>query len=200
MVMSVDQGSLPETVPPGLVSEWRPGHVTTVVWTILGTATAVVGLFVYGSIALGRPLATNSWSISVNLFELALEIALIFGLGAIHEAVHGVVIIASGAKPQFGVLKLEGMPAGFYATAPGHRFGRRTYLLICFAPLVVLSPLGIPLCMLPFGVYLVVPFAVHLGGCIGDLTIALHVLRGPRDVVVEDLRDGMRIWRSAPQP
>ena len=196
MTMSVDRGSSPDTLPPGMVSEWRPGRATTLVWTILGTAIAMFGFFVYGSIALGKPLPTNSWSISINFIELALEIALIFGLGAIHEGVHGVVMIACGAKPEFGILRLEGMPAGFYATAPGHRFGRGAYLLICFAPLVVLAPLGIPLCLLPFGAYLVVPLAVHLGGCIGDMTIALHVLRGPRDVVVEDMRDGMRLWRA----
>jgi hypothetical protein len=195
MVMSANQGWLPGTVPPGVVSEWRPGRATTLVWMILGSTMAMVGFFVYGSIALGRPLPTNSWSISVNLIELALEIALIFGLGAIHEAVHGVVMIACGAKPQFGILKLQGILAGFYTTAPGHRFGRRAYLLICLAPVVVLAPLGIPFCLLPFGAYLVVPFAVHLGGCIGDLTIVLHVLRSPREVIVEDLRDGLRLWR-----
>lgn len=196
MAMSAAQGLLPGTVPPGLVSEWHPGRATTVVWTILGSVMGVVGFLVYGSIALGRPLPTNSWSITVNLIELALEIALIFGLGAIHEAVHGVVMIAFGAKPQFGILKLEGIFAGFYATAPGHRFGRRAYLLICLAPLAVLAPFGIPLCRLPFGAYLVVPFAAHLGGCIGDLTIALRVLRSPREVVVEDMCDGMRVWRA----
>jgi hypothetical protein len=50
--------------------------------------------------------------------------------------------------------------------------------------------------MLPIGGYLVLPFAMHLAGCIGDVTIAWHVLRGPSDVLCEDLRDGLRLWKA----
>lgn len=193
MTVQAEAGALPD----GVISEWRPTRWTFLIWTIAGTAMAMVGFAVYGSIAPGAQMPTGSWSITVSLIDLILGLALIFGLAAVHEAVHGVVMIAFGARPQFGVLKMGRIPAGFYTTAPGHRFGRRAYLLICFAPLVVLAPLGIPACMLPFGAYLILPFAVHLGGCIGDLTIALHVLRDPRDVMVEDLRDGMRFWKPA---
>jgi hypothetical protein len=45
--------------------------------------------------------------------------------------------------------------------------------------------------------YLVVPFALHLAGCIGDIAISRHVLQGPPTVVCEDLRDGVRFWKPA---
>jgi hypothetical protein len=126
---------------------------------------------------------------------MALALVLITGFGIVHEAVHGIAMYAFGSKPQYGILKIAGMPAGFYATAPGHRYSRRQYLVVGLAPLAILAPLGLPACLLPFGAYLAVPLAVHLAGCIGDLTIVWHVLRAPSDVLVEDLRDGMRIWK-----
>ena len=86
---------------------------------------------------------------------------------------------------------------GFYATAPGHRFSRRQYLLVCLAPLAILSPLGILACWLPFGGYFVLQFAIQLAGCIGDATIAWHVLRASADAECEDMRDGTRFWKTA---
>jgi Putative zincin peptidase len=86
---------------------------------------------------------------------------------------------------------------GFYTTAPGYRFGRNAYLAIIVAPLILIAPLGAVLCWSPLGEVLWFPLATHLGGCIGDLTIARHVARAPRDVQCEDLRDGVRFWLRA---
>jgi Putative zincin peptidase len=158
---------------------------------------AAAGLVVYLGIALGGAIRTAA---TISLVQIAVVLVLTLLLAAIHEAVHGIVMLAFGAKPEFGVLRVDGVPAGFYATAPGYRFGRRAYLVVCLAPLAVLAPLGVPACRLPFGAYLVVPFAIHLAGCIGDLDIFRHVLAAPSDALVEDLRDGMRLWRAEPEP
>jgi hypothetical protein len=45
--------------------------------------------------------------------------------------------------------------------------------------------------------YAVLPFAVYLAGCIGDLTIAWHVVRAPADSACEAMRDGTRSWNTA---
>jgi hypothetical protein len=135
--------------------------------------------------------------ISVNI---ALTLALILALSAAHEGVHGLAMMAFGARPTFGILKSGRVPWGFYTTSPGRRFTRRRYLIVALAPLAVIAPLGIPLCWSPIGGDLWFPFAVHLGGCIGDLTIAWHVLSGPREIFCEDLADGVRLWRSQSGP
>jgi hypothetical protein len=177
--------------PAGLVFEWHPNQSTYAWWTLLGSLLAGFGGLAYLWIAghFQMPL-----SISVNI---VLALALILALGAVHEGVHGIVAAASGAHPQFGVLRQGRVPMGFYTTAPGYRFGRNAYLTITLAPLILIAPLGAVLCWSALGEVLWLPLGVHLGGCIGDLAIARHVARAPRDVQCEDLRDGMRLWLRA---
>jgi hypothetical protein len=175
----------------GLVLEWHPDEGTYRWWVLLGSLLAGCGGLAYLWITGHFRLPD---SISVNI---VLALALILALGAVHEGVHGVVVAASGAHPQFGVLRQGRVPVGFYTTAPGHRFGRNAYLAIILAPLILIAPLGALLCWSPLGEVLWVPLGGHLGGCIGDLTIAWHVARVARDVQCEDLRDGMRLWSRA---
>lgn len=181
-------------LPDGVISEWRPSRVTMWVWVVLSliiTAFAV-GFYLYFATH-GSSHAEGSFSLGQVLIVVVLSL----GLVGVHEAVHGILMRGYGAKPQFGVLKSSGVPMGFYATAPGHRFSRRQYLLVCLAPLAILSPLGILACWLPFGGYFVLPFAIQLAGCIGDATIAWHVLRASADAECEDMRDGTRFWKTA---
>lgn len=198
--MALVDGQLATTPPPdvasslpdGVISEWKPTKATVRAWTILSMPITAVALLGYVLVAVHGDIP-GSWSIDSN--QILLIVALTFALGCIHEGVHGVAMLVFGARPQFGVLKIGGAIGGLYTTAPGHRFGRRQYLILGLAPLVILAPLGVLACLLPFGAYLAVPFAIHLAGCIGDVAIAWHVLNGPPDVVCEDLRDGMRLWK-----
>lgn len=181
-------------LPDGVISEWHPHRGTILIWTIAQVPIGFIGIVIYLGIAVHGQFPTSG---TVYFFpQIVALFALTFGLAAVHEAVHGITMLAFGARPQFGVLKISGIPAGFYATAPGYRFTWRQYLVVGLAPLALLAPLGVPACLLPFGVYLAIPFAVHLAGCVGDLTIVWHVLRAPSNVLVEDLRDGMRIWKA----
>ena len=176
-----------------MVSEWKPSRLTLWLWLILMVPLFVIALGVYSFVAThGQTHAEGS----VSLPQIVLVVALSIGIVCVHEGVHGITMLAFGARPQFGVLMTKTGPIGLYTTAPGHRFRRNHYLVICLAPLAVLALLGVPACWLPFGGYLVIPFAVHLAGCIGDVTIAWHVFRAPPSVVCEDLRDGLRLWRA----
>jgi hypothetical protein len=173
------------------IFEWRPGRRTLVAWNVLAAPLFAAGLTVYGLIALHGEIPK---SYRIDSAEMLIVAALILGLGVVHEAIHGLAMLAFGGSPKFGVLKIGGILAGLYATDPGRRFGRTQYLIICLAPLVVITPIGLLACMLPFGAWLMVPFAGVFAGCIGDLNITWHVLRGPRDALCEDLRDGLRLW------
>ena len=181
-------------IPPGLISEWKPSPATWVGWTVLSLPMFVLALVGYVFIASRGAIAASG---SVDLAQMALVVALAFALAAVHEAVHGLVMGAFGASPEFGVLRVDGIPLGFFATAPGHRFSRRQYLLVALAPILVITPLGAAACLFPFGGYLAVPLAIVFGGCIGDLAITWHVLRVPANVECEDLRDGVRFWQAS---
>jgi hypothetical protein len=183
-----DAGGVDEKLPEGVLSEWYPGISTYSWWTLLGGLLAGVGALGYLWVASGARMPTG---FSVNL---VLAVVLLGALAAIHEGLHGLAILAIGARPQFGILRLRRAHVGFYTTAPGHRFSRRRYLIMCLAPLAVIAPVGVVLCALPVGSVLWFPFGAHLGGCIGDLTLVRQILRMPGDAVFEDLRDGLRIW------
>jgi hypothetical protein len=174
--------------PGGALGEWRPTTSTLGWWAVLGGLLGGAGGLFYLWVASAGRMPTE-WSLNIVLAAF-----LVLALVAVHEAVHAVVMRAYGASPRFGVLREGRMIWGFYTTAPGFRFSRREYLTVGLAPLAIVAPLGIALCLTPIGWALWFPFAVHLGGCIGDLTIARQVLSGPVDVVCEDLADGFRTW------
>jgi hypothetical protein len=184
----------PEPAPDGLSSEWHPTRATWILWAILMLPTLYVGVVIYTLAAFhGEMPQTVSGTLDVR--ALIMVVLLGFGLMWVHEGVHGIFILAVGGRPQFGVLRTGVWVYGFYTTDPGHRFTRRQFLAVVLAPVAILGLLGIPLCML--SPYLVVPFAVHLAGCIGDLGIARQVLQRPPTVICEDLRDGVRFWNQA---
>jgi hypothetical protein len=184
-------------LPDDAISEWKPSGVTIWAWVILSIPLLWFGVGIYlASATHGASHVEGTIKSGEILVELLIAAALTLALACIHEAVHGLPMIAFGAKPQFGILRYGGVPMGLYATSPGHRFTRRQYLIVCLAPLAILSPLGVALCWLPFGGYLVVPFAAQFAGCIGDITITWHVLRAPAGAACEDMRDGTRFWKA----
>jgi hypothetical protein len=180
-------------LPDGAISEWRASRATKWAWMILIVPIFLIALDVYATIAAH---GTGEFRGTFNAFGFAIVAALAIGLLCVHEAIHGVVMVAFGSRPTFGVLKNDGFPIGLYATSPGHRFSKSQYLIVALAPLAILGPIGILACWLPNGGYLVVPFAAHLAGCIGDLTIVWHVLRAPAGVACEDMQDGTRFWSA----
>jgi hypothetical protein len=190
--MAATMSDMP-AIPSGPISEWKPSRTTWLVWTVLAAPLAVLAALGYVLIASRGTIPASG---SANLAQLALVAALTVGLAAAHEAVHGVVMRAFGASPEFGVLRVERVPLGFFTTAPGHRFSRRQYLTAILAPFLVITLLGMPACLLPFGEYLALPLAIVFGGCIGDLAITWRVLRTPSNVECEDLRDGVRFWKA----
>jgi hypothetical protein len=171
--MAVETDTLGQApAPDGLSSEWHPTRTTWIHGEIPQSATGTVDMPVL---------------IGVVLLGL--------GIAWVHEGVHGIFMLAFGGRPQFGILRTGILVYAFYATSPGQRFTRRQFLAVALAPLAILGLLGIPLCMLT--PYLVVPFALHLAGCMGDIGISWHVLQRPPTVMCEDLRDGVRFWKQA---
>jgi hypothetical protein len=111
----------------------------------------------------------------------------------LHELIHGVFFwIYSRSRPRFG---LRGGYA--YAAAPGWFFPRRQYLVIALAPLVLLSILGMVfVAVAPIGALYATLFGMvaNAAGAVGDMWIAFKVIRERRNIVVEDLGDGVNFF------
>src|SRR5690606_317700 len=100
-------------------------------------------------------------------------LAVVLVLMILHEGVHGIAIAAFGGKPEYGAIMIGKVMPALYCTSPGTRFTRAQFIVIALAPAVVIG-LGtaVAIAALPAG-WLVVPAAMHLGGCVGDFAMTI---------------------------
>lgn len=178
---------MPEDLPEGALYQWKPSTGTLIWHNVVDLAVLPVAILPYWLVAARGDL---SLSIDSDFPGDLLPILALFALLGTHEAIHGVVMRSFGASPRFGL----NLPWAVYTTAPGHRFRRHQYLTATMAPFVVLTTLGLPACLLPFGGYLVFGFGASVVGCSIDLAISWQVLNAPRGALCEDLQDGVRFW------
>jgi hypothetical protein len=179
---------------PAIV-DWRPGRSEATLWNIVAIVLVVAGIPLFSLPSIIRSGAAGG-SFQINLVDVLLIVVLTAVLVVVHEAIHALVMRGFGARPTFGALLVGGVMPALYATARGHRFTRRQYLAVAVAPAVVISVLGFLACFGPWGGYLIVPLAIHLGGCVGDGFATWKVLREPLGTEFEDLRDGIRFYRK----
>jgi len=180
---------------PVEVVDWRPGRAEATIWNVVAIVLIGLGLplFALPSVLRHGP---GGASFRIGLTEILLVVGLTALLLVVHEGIHGLVMLAFRARPSFGVVLVGGAMPALYATSVGHRFSRPQYLTVGATPAVVISVLGFLLCFGPGAGYLIVPLAIHLGGCVGDLFACGRVLREPPDTEFEDLRDGIRFHRK----
>jgi hypothetical protein len=194
-----DQAPEPKPEPePELgfsIVDWRPDTAAAVRWNIVGIALTVAGLVLFALPMLLRSGPTGV-SVDFGLMDILVITLVTTALMGVHEGIHGLVMRMFGARPTFGAMLVGHVVPAFYATAAGHRFTRRQYLLIAAAPAVSISLVGFIACFSPWGGYLIVPLAIHFGGCVGDGFAVLRTLREPATTRCEDLRDGVRFYRK----
>jgi Putative zincin peptidase len=178
------------------VVEWRPGRSSAVTWTVLGAGVMALGLGLFAFPSILRAGSAGG-TFQIGLVDIVLVVALTVLLVIGHEAIHGLAMLCFGARPSFGTILVGGVVPAVYATAEGYRFTRSRFLAVAAAPAVVISVLGLMACLGPWAGYLIVPLAIHLGGCVGDGFAGWRVLREPPGAVCEDLRDGIRFYRPA---
>jgi hypothetical protein len=176
------------------VVEWRPTASDTVVWSVVGLVLIVLGLPLFALPSILRA-SSAGLSIRIGLGEILLVVVLTAVLLVAHEGIHGLVMLLFGAQPRFGATLVGGSMPALYATSENHRFTRGQYLIVAAGPAVVISALGFWACFGPWIGYLVLPLAIHLGGCVGDVFAFWRVLREPSGTKCEDLRDGIRFYR-----
>lgn len=179
------------------VVDWRPGTAEGLVWNVLAIPLLFVGLIGFGWAAT-RHLPTSG-SVVFRAADLLLwvlgTLALIVLLLLAHEGLHGLVMVAFGARPRFGAMMLARVVPVLYTMAPGHVFSRAQYLVVGLTPAATISILGVAACLTPAGLIFAVPLSIHLSGCIGDFAATLRLLAQPRGTTCEDLPDGLRFHR-----
>ena len=153
--------------------------------------------FVFGLIFLNIAIGLGKLPsrVQIGLTEIILLLVGTLLTLVLHELTHGVVMQMFGAKPRYGVLWKQAM---FYATTPGYAYRRNDYLLIALAPLFILSILVILGMWLMQGTLWVALLAIcgtiNASGAIGDILIAIIVLRYTSTAFVMDERDGVCVF------
>jgi hypothetical protein len=113
----------------------------------------------------------------------------------VHELIHGLAILWAGHKPRYGA-KLSKLV--FYATADNAYFWRNQYLVVALAPLVVITLAGmigmLAVNSLTMAFYLALAVIVNAASAIGDLYMTVIALRYPKDILVRDEAEGMRVF------
>jgi hypothetical protein len=143
--------------------------------------TVMVGL-------IGGPYLSE-FTVTFSDFLLGIVIALVI-VPVLHEAVHGIAAMLFGIRPSYGI-----GPGFAYTTFPDP-VGKRPYLAIGLAPLIVLSTLGIPLAAVwEAGTGAVIFFLiVNASGAIGDLWMSWRIVLQPADARFVDLADGFAVY------
>ena len=173
--------------------------IRIIVLQILSIPLFVVFGLIFLNIAIG--LGKLPSRVQIGLTEMILLLVGTLLTLILHELTHGVVMQMFGAKPRYGVLWKQAM---FYATTPGYAYRRNDYLLIALAPLFILSILVILGMWLMQGTLWVALLAIcgtiNASGAIGDILIAIIVLRYTSTAFVMDERDGVCVFLPNIEP
>jgi len=190
---------MPEPQPE--VVDWLPDTAAAVAWNVAGLVITVAGLALFALPVLIRSgSGPGSGSIEFGLVDVLLVAILSVVVLPVHEALHGLVMLGFGVRPTFGVMMVGHVMPALYTTAIGHEFTRAQYLVVAAGPMVVISVVGFLATFAPWGGLLVVPLALHLGGCVGDLAAVRRTLREAPTTTCEDMRDGVRFRRRGVSP
>lgn len=184
-----DAANLPEPI------EWHPSPAEGVAMNVAGAVLGLAGVIGFGLLwAQAQRVESMTFTFGVvELLDLLAMIGAVAALLVAHEAIHGLAMLPYGARPKFGAAMMAKVLPVFYCTAPGHIFTRGQFAVVALAPFVALNlALGAAIVSTPIGSWLVIPAAVHLSGCVGDLYLLVRALRRPAGDGIEDLPTGQR--------
>lgn len=179
--------------------EWQPGRFTLLLWAAFNIVLFGLGLGLF----LG--LWTHRWGeaeVEVSGLEMLIAMLVLLALTALllalHELIHGAVMKGFGGSPRFGATMVGKVMPALYCTGQNDRFARWQFILIALAPGVLLTAIcALVIWITPLGGWLVLPGALQLGGCVGDIAMAWKALEQPRDTLIEDQQSGLRFYRRA---
>ena len=129
-------------------------------------------------------------------------LALIISMVVIHEGLHGIFFYAYSKHVNFGIRWKTKVGPTPYATANGQFFTKRQYQIIGLAPqLFTIALISITwlLTSLPALAIVIMVAATNLGGGSADLWAVYELAKLPDNIMVEDTKDGFRVWANIPE-
>lgn len=162
------------------------------------TVVALVAFFAATWATLGFYLwRRDESSVALDGGFLAFLVVLVAVVVA-HEAVHGLTVLAFGARPRFG-LGVSGVFPYAYTTID-RTLSRTRFVAVALAPLVLLSGAGlvaIAVAAERLSPWFAFGTALNTAGAVADVWMAFVLLRYPASVLVEDRKSGFAIWRAS---
>ncbi|AFZ01765.1 DUF3267 domain-containing protein [Calothrix sp. PCC 6303] len=129
-----------------------------------------------------------------GIIGLVVLLAITFVTTIIHELVHGIAFATFGGSPRYGLKVKYFLPLA-YATSPGNIFRRNAFIIISLAPLVVIDVVCLlMIAIFPQAPWLIWVIAFNTSGAIGDIWIAVQLLRCPKSIRVEDREESIAIY------
>ncbi|BAY92730.1 hypothetical protein FDUTEX481_00698 [Tolypothrix sp. PCC 7601] len=173
----------------------------SLIWTTLGSLLLIIaaaGASWYYATIHGETLIfsveSSEGGVWRGIIPFIFLFVVTFGTIIVHELVHGIAFAAFGGSPRYG-LKIKYLLPLAYATSPGNFFRRNNFLVIGLAPLVVIDILCLLLlAIFPQAPWLIWVIAINTGGAIGDIWMAVQLIRCPQSIRVEDREEGMAIY------
>jgi Putative zincin peptidase len=133
----------------------------------------------------------GAWQGIIGLVGL---LVITFVTTIIHELVHGIAFATFGGSPRYGLKVKYFLPLA-YATSPGDIFRRNAFIVIILAPLLVIDIVSLlMLTIFPQAPWLIWVIAFNTSGAIGDIWIAVQLLRCPKSIRVEDREESIAIY------
>jgi len=114
----------------------------------------------------------------------------------LHELIHGLMFLFWGGKPFFGAK----LPFALYCGARQQLFMRNHYLSVGLAPLIVITTAALVLTLFSpvLASYTLFANLSNFSGAVGDLWVAMRLLRQPHAVLAEDTDVGYRAHEIVP--
>jgi hypothetical protein len=123
-------------------------------------------------------------------WKTSIMLAVLFITFTIHEFIHGTAALICGAHPRFGFRYI------FFYTAFDEFVTRNSYLTIAVAPLVIFDIILLTaFAALPAArAYVYFAFIINTAGSIGDLWIAVSILKHDRECLIKDTPKGYSVY------
>lgn len=184
----------------GQTRDWMPDTRMSLVLNLAAVVVSVITMIPF--MALYGSTHDSQAGFEVAGWELLVAILVTLALtGAalvIHEWIHALVVKRTGGTPAYGAKLIGKIMPVFFVTSAGHRFTRKQFIAVALAPLAVLSVVfAVLIVAAPFGGWLVLPAALHTGGCVGDIVMAWKAWREQPGTLVEDRIEGLRFYLPA---
>lgn len=189
---AIDAGQLAKIDELGLFDDQQLRPMAVLSIQLLGLATlffGVLNLVAYTA-------RTHQFFPHVTFLSfivwVALNIVSYFVILPIHEIIHGITFAFWGGKPHFGAK----LPFALYCGAKEQLFHRNHYLIVGLAPLIVITLAGILFILFSptLASYSLLAIVGNASGAAGDLWVAEKLRQLPKNVLVEDMETGYRVW------